>query len=53
MKKTGNMTTSDRIRQQLIYSESTIALAKAKMRKISSRENLIRKIGLTKVKLKI
>ncbi len=47
MKKTGNMTTSDRIREQLIYSEATIALAKAKMRKISSRENLIRKIGLT------
>ena len=52
MKKTGNMTTSDRIRQQLIYSESTIALAKAKMRKISSRENLIRKIGLTKSEAK-
>jgi hypothetical protein len=47
MKKTGNMTTSDRVRQQLIYSEATVALAKAKMRKISSRENLIRKIGLT------
>ena len=47
MKKTGNMTTSDRVRQQLIYSEVTIALAKAKMRKISSSENLIRKIGLT------
>ena len=48
MKKTGNMTTSDRVRQQLIYSEATVALAKAKIRKISSRENLIRKIGLTK-----
>tara|TARA_B100002052_G_scaffold257505_1_gene248911 strand:- start:55 stop:870 length:816 start_codon:yes stop_codon:yes gene_type:complete len=47
MKKTGNMTTSDRIRQQLIYSEATVALSKAKMRIISSRENLIRKIGLT------
>ena len=46
MKQTGNMTTSDRIRQQLLYSEATIALAKAKQTKITKRERLIRLIGL-------
>ena len=47
MKKTGNMTTTDRIRQQLLLSGATVALAEARMKNISAREALIRKIGLT------
>lgn len=48
MKKTGNMTTTDRIRQQLLLSGATVGLAEARMKNISAREVLIRKIGLTK-----
>ena len=35
MKKTGNMTTSDRIRQQLILSGATVAIAEARMKNLS------------------
>ena len=48
MKKTGNMTTSDRIRQQLILSGATVAIAEARMKNISAREMLTRKIGLSR-----
>ncbi len=46
MKQAGNMTTSERIDQQLLFSEATVALAEAKQQRLSSREKLIRILGL-------
>ncbi len=46
MKQTGNFTTTDRIRQQLIFSEATIALATARQERIAAREKLVRLLGL-------
>ena len=46
MKQAGNMSTSERIEQQLLFSEATVALAEAKQQRLSSREKLIRLLGL-------
>ena len=46
MKQTGNMTTTDRIKEQLVYSESVISLAEAEQLRVSTRERLISLIGL-------
>lgn len=46
MRQAGNFNTSQRIRQQLILSNSTIALANAKQLSLSSRERLIRLLGI-------
>lgn len=46
MKQAGNMTTSERIDQQLLFSEATVSLAEAKQQRLSSREKLIRILGL-------
>lgn len=46
MKQTGNFNTSQRIRQQLIFSDATMTLANAKQLRFSSRERLIRLLGI-------
>lgn len=46
MKITGNFNTSQRIRQQLIFSDASMALASARQLKDSSREKLIRLLGI-------
>ena len=46
MKQTGNFNTSQRIRQQLTFSDATMALANARQLRFSSRERLIRLLGI-------
>ncbi len=46
MKQAGNMATSERIDQQLLFSAATVALAEARQQRLSSREKLIRLLGL-------
>ena len=50
MKKTGNMTTSDRIRQQLILSGATVAIAEARMKNISAVKSLLAKLDFLGMK---
>ena len=46
MKKTGNFSTTERLRQHLIFSQASIALAEAQHQSVQAREQLTRILGL-------